>query len=217
LGKLYCGLKCHPQGSFWVTEAIATYIPKTLPLGKYQLSALYLDRKNSKVTPLSIPNITVNVTDKGKVENSPALDLISRMSQLALDLQKGKLDNIFVQIDNFNQYDPTQDYLQQIALAANYRLQNEPNHLNWRYTLVLSQLLQRQVSALIQNLTEITKYDAQNPYAWLYLAFIYLYNFQPARSEKKLIVAEQLQPDIPELKTLKMITNIMKFLPIIRF
>jgi len=101
------------------------------------------------------------------------------MSQLAVELQKGKLDNIFAQIDNFNQYDPTQDYLKQIELAANYRLQTEPNNLNLRYTLVLSQLLQRQVPELIQNLTEITKYDAQNPYTWLYLAFIYLYNFQP--------------------------------------
>lgn len=174
LGNLYCGINCHPQGSFRVNENISTFIPKTLPLGKYQLSALYLDRRNSKITPLNIPNITVDVTDQGTVEKSPPLDLVSRMSQLAVELQQGKLDNIFAQIDNFNQYDPKQDYLKQIELAANYRLQTEPNNLNLRYTLVLSQLLQRQVPELIQNLTELTKYDAQNPYTWLYLA---LYSF----------------------------------------
>ncbi|AFY33334.1 glycosyltransferase family 39 protein [Calothrix sp. PCC 7507] len=217
LGNAYCGIKCHPQGSFRVNENIATFVPKTLPLGKYQLSALYLDRRNSKITPLNIPNIAVNVTNESKVEKSQPLDLVSRMSQLAIELQKGKLDNIFVQIDNFNQYDPTQDYLKQIAIAANYRLQNEPNNLNWRYTLLLSQLLQRQVPELIQNLTELTKYDAQNPYTWLYLAFIYLYNFQPREAEPKLAIAEKLQPDIPELKTLKTVTNIMKFLPIVHF
>ncbi|MBW4560267.1 MAG: hypothetical protein KME32_03760 [Mojavia pulchra JT2-VF2] len=217
LGNLYCGMKCHPERSFRVTEAIATFVPKSLPLGKYQLSALYLNRRNYKVTPLNIPNITVTVTDKGKVDKSPSLDLVSRMSQLALEFQQGKLDNIFVQIDNFNQYDPTQDYLKQIELAGNYHLKNEPNNLNWRYTLALSQLLQRQVPELIQNLTEITKYDAQNPYAWLYLAFIYLYNFQPTQAAQRLAIAERLNPDIPELKTLKTITNIMKFLPIIHF
>ncbi|MDZ8090401.1 MAG: hypothetical protein RMZ42_00410 [Nostoc sp. DedQUE05] len=214
LGNLYCGIKCHPEGTFRVKEALATFIPKTLPLGKYQLSALYLDRRNNKTTSLNFPDITVNVTDVGTVEKSPALDLITRTSQLAQELQQGKLNNIFVQIGHFNQYDPTQDYLKQIDLAANYYLQTEPNNLNWRYTLVLSQLLQRQVPELIQNLKELTKYDAQNPYAWVYLAFVYLYNFQPTQAEPKLAIAEQLKPDIPELKTLKTVTNIMKFLPL---
>ncbi|WP_414754430.1 hypothetical protein [Anabaena sp. CCY 9910] len=217
LGNLYCGLQCHPQGIFQVTENLAAFIPKTIPLGKYQLSAFYLDRRNGKVTPLNIANITVNVSDTGIVEKAPALDLVSRMSQLGLELQKGKLDNIFEQISNFNQYDPTQDYLNQIKFAASYHLQNEPNNLNWRYTLVLSQLLQRQVPDLIENLTKLTQYDRQNPYVWLYLAFVYLYDFQPRQAEEKLAIAEQLQPNIPELKTLKTVTNIMKFLPLVHF
>ena len=210
-------MKCHPQGSFRVVENLATFIPQTLPTGKYQLSALYLDRRDGKIIPLNISNIVVNVTDTGKLEKTPPLDLVSRMSQLAIELQKGKLDNLFVQIDNFNQYDATQDYLKQIEFAANYYLQNEPNNLNWRYTLVLSQLLQREASELIQNLTELTKYDAENPYTWVYLAFVYLYDFQPRQAEKNLVIAEKLKPDIPELKTLKTVTNIMKFLPIINF
>lgn len=215
LGNLYCGIKCHPQGNFRVIENLATFIPQELPLGKYQLSALYLDKINGKTTPLNIPKIIVNVTDTGKLSKTPPLDLVSRMSQLAVDLRQGKLDNIFVQIDNFNQYDPTQDYLKQIEFAANYYLENEPNNLNWRYTLVLSQLLQRKAKSLIQNLTELTKYDHQNPYTWLYLAFVYLYDFQPKQAQKQLIVAEKLKPDIPELKTLKTVTNIMRFLPLI--
>ena len=217
LGNLYCGIKCHPEGTFQVKEALATLIPKTLPLGKYKLSALYLDRRNNNITSLNIPDITVDVTDLGTGEKSPPLDLVTRTSQLAQELQQGKLNNIFAQIDNFNLYDPTQDYLKQIGFAANYHLQREPNNLNWRYTLVLSQLLQRQVPELIQNLIELTKYDAKNPYAWLYLAVVYLYDFQPAQAEQKLAIAEQLKPDVPELKTLKKVTNIMKFLPLIHF
>ncbi|MBD2509099.1 hypothetical protein H6G91_17690 [Nostoc muscorum FACHB-395] len=217
LGNLYCGIKCHPEGTFQVKESLATFIPKTLPVGKYQLSALYLDRRTNKVTSLNIPDITVDVTDVGTGEKSPPLDFVTRTSQLAQELQQGKLNNIFAQIDNFNLYDPTQDYLKQIGFAANYHLQREPNNLNWRYTLVLSQLLQRQVPELIQNLIELTKYDAKNPYAWLYLAVVYLYDFQPAQAEQKLAIAEQLKPDIPELKTLRQVTNIMKFLPLIHF
>ena len=220
LGKLYCGLKCHPQGNFRVIENLATFIPQELPLGKYQLSAFYLDRMTGKITPLNSLNssdINVNVTATGKLEKTPPLDLVSRMSQLAVELQNGKLDNIFVQIDNFNQYDATQDYLKQIEFAANYYLKNQPNNLNWRYTLVLSQLLQRKAPALIQNLTELTKYDGQNPYTWLYLGVVYLYDFQPRQAEKQLIMVEKIKPDIPELKTLKTVTNIMKFLPLIHF
>jgi 4-amino-4-deoxy-L-arabinose transferase-like glycosyltransferase len=220
LGKLYCGLKCHPQGNFRVIENLATFIPQELPLGKYQLSAFYLDRMTGKITPLNSLNssdINVNVTATGKLEKTPPLDLVSRMSQLAVELQNGKLDNIFVQIDNFNQYDATQDYLKQIEFAANYYLKNQPNNLNWRYTLVLSQLLQRKAPALIQNLTELTKYDRQNPYTWLYLGVVYLYDFQPRQAEKQLIMVEKIKPDIPELKTLKTVTNIMKFLPLIHF
>ncbi|MEH2305804.1 hypothetical protein [Nostoc sp.] len=217
LGNLYCGIKCHPEGTFQVKEALATFIPKTLPVGKYKLSALYLDRRNNNTTSLNIPDITVDVTDVGTGEKSPPLDFVTRTSQLAQELQQGKLNNIFAQIDNFNLYDPTQDYLKQIGFAANYHLQREPNNLNWRYTLVLSQLLQRQVPELIQNLIELTKYDAKNPYIYLYLAVVYLYDFQPAQAEQKLAIAEQLKADIPELKTLKKVTNIMKFLPLIHF
>lgn len=67
LGNLYCGIKCHPKGTFRVKEALATFIPKILPVGRYQLSALYLDRRNNKITSLNIPDITVNVTDLGAV------------------------------------------------------------------------------------------------------------------------------------------------------
>ncbi|MFM7408642.1 MAG: hypothetical protein ACKO3K_18785 [Cuspidothrix sp.] len=216
LGNLYCGLKCNPQGSFRVTENLSTYIPQTLPLGTYQLSAFYLDRTTNKVARLNIGNIIVNVTDIGQLEKAPPLDLVSRMSQLAVELQQGKLDNIFVQIDHFNQYDPIQDYLKQIELAANYYLQNEPNNLNWRYTLVLSQLLQRKVSPLINNLTQLTKYDSQNPYTFLYLGFVYLYDFQPKKAELQLIASEKINPNIPELKTLKTVANIMKYITLIR-
>ncbi|AFZ57947.1 hypothetical protein H6G54_18700 [Anabaena cylindrica FACHB-243] len=217
LGHLYCGLKCHPQGEFRVIENLSTFIPKTLPVGQYQLSALYLDRRNSQVTPLNIQDITVTVIDKGNIEKSPPLDLVSRLSQLAPELQNGKLENIFKQIDNFNQYDPTHDYLKQTEFIANYYLPNQPNNLNWRYTLALSQLLQRKAPELIQNLTELTKYDAQNPYLWTYLAVVHLYSFQPRLAEKPLTIAEKIKPDIPELKTLKTVTNIMKFLPLINF
>jgi tetratricopeptide (TPR) repeat protein len=139
------------------------------------------------------------------------------MSLLSIELRQGKLDNIFEQISNFNQYDPTQDYLKQIDFAANYHLQQEPENLHWRYTLVLSQLLQRQVPELIENLTQLTKYDSKNPYVWLYLAFVYLYDFQPRQAEPKLEIAEKIQPDISEIKTLKTVTKIMKFLPLIHF
>jgi hypothetical protein len=74
--------------------------------------------------------LTVNFTDKGNIEKLPPLHLVSRISQLAPELQNGILENIFGQVNNFNQHDPTQDYLKQVEIPANYYLQNESNNLN---------------------------------------------------------------------------------------
>ncbi len=62
---------------------------------------------------------------------------------------------------------------------------------------------------------ELTKYDIQNPYLWTYLAFVHLYKFQPRLAERRLVMPEQTKPDIPEVKTLKKVTNIMESLPLI--
>ena len=64
LGNLYCGIKCSPEGNFRVTEHLSTFIPKTLLSGKYQLSALYLDRKTGEITPLNISTLTVNIQNE---------------------------------------------------------------------------------------------------------------------------------------------------------
>jgi hypothetical protein len=178
---------------------------------------LFLDRINRQIKPLNIQDLTVNFTDKGNIEKLPPLDLVSRISQLAPELQNGILENIFEQVNNFNQHDPTQDYLKQVEIAPNYYLQNEPNNLNWHYTLVLSQILQCKAPELIQNLTELTKYDSQNYYLWTYLAFVHLYKSQPRLAEKRLVIAEKIKPDIPELKTLENLTSIINFMPLINF
>ncbi|MEO3703950.1 hypothetical protein AAFM79_02970 [Trichormus azollae HNT15244] len=55
--NLYCGFKYYPQGTFRAIEHVSKFLPKTLPLGKYQLSAFYLDRANRQIKRLNIQNL----------------------------------------------------------------------------------------------------------------------------------------------------------------
>jgi hypothetical protein len=97
--NLYCGFKYHLQGTFRVIEHdVSKFFPKTLPLGKYQLFAFYLDRANRQIKRLN----SQNLIDRGNIERSPPLNLVYRISQLAAELQHAILEYIFEQINNFN-------------------------------------------------------------------------------------------------------------------
>ncbi len=67
MGNPYCGFRYNPQGTFGVIEHVSTFSPKTLPLGKCQLLAFYLDRINRQIKRLNIQNLTVNVIDRGNI------------------------------------------------------------------------------------------------------------------------------------------------------
>jgi cytochrome c-type biogenesis protein CcmH/NrfG len=77
--------------------------------------------------------------------------------------------------------------------------------------LALVHVLQRHVPEAIATFEQITKVDSQNPYAWSFLAFVNLYNFQPQAAQQALAKVEAINPKLPELRTLKIATAIMQF------
>jgi 4-amino-4-deoxy-L-arabinose transferase-like glycosyltransferase len=205
MGELY--LDRSNYNKFQITEHSAMLPPAASPLEGYQLTATYLDRKTGATYPLAVPKIEV----QAKAEHPAELDLITRLHQLGKLFAQGKIDPVFSEIAILNQYDPIQDYLTQAQQAIQYRIDRGDHNLDLKYTLALTQALQRQIEPLLTNLTQITKQDPQNPSGWTYLGVVRLYNWQPQAAEMVFKKAEKLPSPPSALSTLKIVSALFRF------
>ncbi len=216
MGMLYSGNpdSPQPQDGFSVSENTAMLPEKNLPPGDYTLSATYLNRKTGETYPIVVPPVTLTIDANASPLAAPELDLVTQLRQLALNLPKGTkgLDPIFKQVDRINQYDPTQDYLLQAEKTLAYRLAYEPgkHQLDWSYGLVLSQVLQENAKNAIATLQQLIKLDPQNPYAHAYLAFVYLYDWQPKAAQQALEPALAINPNNSNIQVLNGISALMQ-------
>ena len=120
----------------------------------------------------------------------------------------------FDQIGRINQYDPMQDYADQARQATAYRLAQEPKNRELAYMLALANVLKRRVGDAIASLDQVVQLDAQNPYAYGYLAFINLYDFRARAAQTALHQAFQLNAKLPELYALSSVAALMQGNPI---
>ena len=187
--------------------------PQDTPPGTYTLkSATYLNRSTGESFALAVPPVKLEINPASKAVPAPELDLATQLRTLAASLPQGTkvLDSIFVEVARINQYDPIQDYLEQVELTMKYRLKSEPANPAWAYALALSKVLQRDADGAIAALEQVTKLDEQNPYAHAYLAFVRLYNFQPRFAQVSINQALTLNPNIKELQLLDAIAALMQ-------
>ncbi|MBV6625766.1 MAG: phospholipid carrier-dependent glycosyltransferase [Rivularia sp. (in: Bacteria)] len=202
LGKLYpYGIK--PVGKFQVTERIAMLPPADIKNGNYTLEATYLNKLTGETYLLNSPQTTIQIDSQATPIRAPELDLSTQLRNLAATLPQGikALNKVFPEIGRINQYDPNQDYLVQTRKSLEYRFQQEQN-LKYAYSIALTNILQRKPQAAIASLQRITQLDKNNPYAWAYLAFVQLYDFQGAAAEKSLQPALAELPDVTEIQYL---------------
>ena len=197
---------------FQVIERTAMLPPADLPAGTYNLEATYLNRRTGETYPIAVPTVTLQIDPKATATPAPELDLLTQHRTLAATLPQGikALDFIFAEVARINQYDPIQDYLAQVQLAMLSRLQLEPQNLDWAYALALSQVLQQQVQGAVAALQRVTQLDSQNPYAYAYLAFVHLYNWDGTAAAAALKPAIALRPKMPELQALSIIAALMQ-------
>jgi 4-amino-4-deoxy-L-arabinose transferase-like glycosyltransferase len=200
------------QSNYQIIERMGMLPPENAIPGIYSLKATYLNPKTGETYPINTPNTTVEITPQAAALPAPELDLITQLRQLAQQLPKGiiGLEPIFEEIARINQYDPTQDYLRQAELSLTYRLQQEPDNLELAYSLVLATVLQQDAEAAIAALNQVVKLDKENAFAHAYLAFVYLYNWQPKAAEMALQPALMLQPNQAEFKLLRDIAKLMQ-------
>jgi tetratricopeptide (TPR) repeat protein len=214
--------------TFQVTENTAMLVPENVTPGQYQLQAIYLNRetKESYNIPITETTITVDTntqptltTELNKVldrELDRELDLVTQLRIISPTMASGikALEPIFTQTARINQYDAQQDYLQQTEIALSYRLKNNQGtrkqKLDWNYAVALSQVLQQDVRGAISSWQKIIKLEPNNPYNYAYLAFVYLYNWQPKLAETSLDRAAAINHNIPEVRTLQGVAALMQ-------
>ena len=186
--------------------------PVNLIPGNYRLEATYLNRKTGDNYKIETPNIILKIDPKAPPLDAPELDLVTQLRTLSVNLPQGikALDSIFAEVGRINQYDPTQDYTIQAETALEYRLKQEPLRLDLGYNLALANVLQQDAKGAIAALKQITQLDNKNPNAHAYLAFVYLYNFQPKLAEQALKPALEINPNQPEFKALLGVSQLMQ-------
>ncbi|HAC65302.1 MAG TPA: phospholipid carrier-dependent glycosyltransferase [Cyanothece sp. UBA12306] len=200
--------------SFKVIENLAMFPPKNLTNGDYKLKVDYLNRQTGKTYPIQVPDVNITIDDNTSPVPSLGLDLVTRLRETSVNLSQGikGLDTIFDDIDRINQYDPIQDYLKQAEISLKYRLNNDPgqHELDWNYGLILSQILQEDPQKAIATLKQLIEIAPNNPYHHAYLAFVYLYNWQPKAAEIALKPALEQQPNVKEIQALQGISLLMQ-------
>jgi hypothetical protein len=199
-----------PEGTFQLIENTAMLPPADIAPGNYTLEATYLSR-SGETYAINVPNITLAVDSQFSTTPAPELDLSTQFRTLAANLPQGvkAVEKIFAEIARINQYDPTQDYLVQTRDAAEYRLHHS-NAVELAYTVSLANILQRRVDSAIASLERVTQLDPKNPYAWAYLAFVRLYNWQPQAAESALKTALDISPNQPQIKALAGVAALMQ-------
>ena len=214
MGNLYPAVLT-PQLSangFKVTENLAMLPPDNAIPGIYTLEATYLNRKTGETYPIPLPVVSLKIDPTAVATPAPELDLITQMRYLATGLPQGLkgLEPVFPEIGRINQYDPIQDYLAQAEKTLAYRLQQQPQNLDWAYALALSNALQQDVKGAIASLQKVTQLDPKNPYAHAYLAVVYLYDWHPKYAQNALKPALAINPTLPELQALKAAAALMQ-------
>ncbi|MEM1168923.1 MAG: glycosyltransferase family 39 protein [Cyanobacteria bacterium P01_H01_bin.35] len=215
MGSLHPGMfqANKSEVGFEVIERIGMLPPANIVPGTYLLEATYLNRETGESYPITVqPPVRVEVDPQAPILPAPELDLVTQLRMWGQKLPLGikGLETVFEEVGRVNQYDPVQDYTEQAEQTLTYRLQQEPDNLELLYSLALAQVLQKDAEGAIATLTRITGLDSQNPFAYAYLGFVYLYELNPGAAEIALKSALEIDPHQSEIRSLNGIAALMQ-------
>jgi 4-amino-4-deoxy-L-arabinose transferase-like glycosyltransferase/tetratricopeptide (TPR) repeat protein len=207
-GQLYGKL----EGAARVMEQTAMLPPPNVTPGVYALEATYLSRESGQTYELDYPPVTIAIDPQATARAAPEVDLVTQLRTLAVQLPTGMeaFEGIFDQIGRINQYDPVQDYVKQAEVALKARLEQDPQNVDLAYALAFTQILQENARSAIASLKTVVRLDPDNPYAHAYLAFVYLYTWQPQAADMALKPALASRPDLLEFKALEGLSALMQ-------
>ncbi|MDY7021386.1 MAG: phospholipid carrier-dependent glycosyltransferase, partial [Cyanobacteriota bacterium] len=210
-GTLHSSTQADNSG-FQVLERMGMLPPEDIIPGVYRLEATYLNRETGETYAIASAPVTVEIDPKAAPLPAPELDLVSQLRRLARNLPEGipGLEPVFDEVGRINQYDPVQDYTIQAEKTLSYRLQTEPENLQYAYSLALANVLQQDAPQAIKALERVTQLDPQNHNAYAYLAFVHLYALQPRQAEQAIQTAIQLDPNQREFQALRGVSALMQ-------
>jgi 4-amino-4-deoxy-L-arabinose transferase-like glycosyltransferase len=201
-----------------VIETTAMAIPATVPLGTYHLVAEYLNLSTGQKTPLAIPETTIEVDLSAPMPESGVLDFGTTLQQDAATLALNS--RAFAELIDSMKTSITDNcplnYCQAIASALSERVfkpaftVDKTTQRNLAYGLTLTRTLQRDSTSAIKALREVIAHDPNNPYGYIYLGFTYLYQLKPNYAYHALDPAMKINPELPEIKVLKALSNLMR-------
>ncbi|MCT7951024.1 glycosyltransferase family 39 protein [Ancylothrix sp. C2] len=211
LGMLHDKAKVSKSEVFLVRENLAM-LPPPNSRGVYVLEGRFLNRQTGKSYAVNVPNVRLRVDAKAARVEAPELDLVTQMRVMAVSLRLGVagLGPIFEEVARINQYDPVQDYTMAGDLALSYRLRNEGAKRSWAYAVGFSRVLRQDVRGAIRGLEEVVRLDSENVYAYGYLAFVHLYNWDGRRAERALKPAFDVDANVVEIKALRGVARLMQ-------
>ncbi len=211
------------EKSYQIIEHTAMLPSPGLTLGNYQLFAMYINQKTGKNYPLDLEKINLEIDLTADIISAPETDFITQLRKQAIALSRGakELDSLLQTIMNIHQFDPMMEDIKQLEIISNYRLNSLKNEDNQTlikekqaspllYSLALSQILQRDIKGAIASVKKIIKLEPKNPYASVYLASIYLYNWQINKANQALKPALEINPNLPEVKLINGVISLMQ-------
>ena len=211
LGMLHDKAKVSKSDVFLVRENLAM-LPPPNARGVYVLEGRFLNRLSGNSYAINVPNVRLRVDEKAARVEAPELDLVTQMRVMAVSLRLGVagLGPVFEEVARINQYDPVQDYTIAGDLALSYRLRNEGARRSWAYAVGFSRVLRQDVRGAIRGLEEVVRLDSENVYAYGYLAFVHLYNWDGRRAERVLKPAFDVDRNVVEIKALRGVARLMQ-------
>ncbi len=206
-----------------IMERTATLPPADLPPGRYTLDAQYLDPATGDTSPLKQPTVTVEILPATGEALTPtqlvALDWLTQLREIAPQLGEGiaGLEPLFAHVERLNQYDPVQDYLQQVEDSLAYRLTqtpanetNRPQLRDWYWAKTLAHALQEESQATIATLTQLQQLTPDDPWVNAYIAFVHLYRWEPRQAELAITPVLDKLGDIPEIQAIAGVSALLQ-------
>ncbi|MEM8715800.1 MAG: phospholipid carrier-dependent glycosyltransferase [Cyanobacteria bacterium P01_G01_bin.4] len=200
-----------PEEGYRVMDRTAMLPPENIDPGTYSLSATYLSRTSGDTYEIELPDsVQLEIADDASPVEAPELDLVTQLRNLAPQLRAGDFDPVFAEIGRINQYDPTQDYLEQAAISLDARLKDDPDNLDYLYALAIARVQQQDSQAALAALETAAELDTDNPYAQGFVAFVHLYDWHPNLAQPWIDKAIVLDPDIEEIQILDGVAALMR-------
>jgi len=197
-------------GALSAVERLAMLPPTSAGAGEYRPRVLLLARGSGTVREIAAPSVSVRFVADALPPAAPEPDPASVLRALAGPLRRGELDPVFREVGRINQYDPTQDYLNQLEASLGWRLARRPTDLDLAYALTLVHVLHKDADRAAAVLEQVTRRDPHNPHAWSYLGFVHLYAFRGAAAEAPLRRAETLDPRSDTIRKLLGVAALMQ-------